>query len=168
MIDESFLILVSGLILIAGLVDDLKFGKIHNNLLLCCIPVALIVVALTQGWSALLSTSLFSGLGALAIALPFYFLKVIGGGDLKLYVTVALTWNLPTVFWSLVLALPWGGFLGFIRACLQGRAYIVWGNMLNLIQFKKVKKEALQTFPFSVVLLLGWLSYRVLNKVGWL
>ncbi len=168
MVDESFLILVSGLILISALVDDLKFRKIHNKLLLCCIPVALIAVVLTQGWSALLSTSLFSGLGALAISLPLYFFRIIGGGDLKLYFTVALTWNLSTVFWSLVLALPWGGLLGLIRTCLQGKAYIVWTNMLNLIKFKKVEKEALQTFPFSVVLLLGWLSYRVLEKIGML
>ncbi|MDE0150922.1 MAG: hypothetical protein OXK80_00275 [Bdellovibrionales bacterium] len=168
MIDVSFLTLVSGLILIAALIDDLKFRKVHNKLLLCCIPVALLAVVVTQGWSALLSTSLFSGLGALLIALPFYFLRIIGGGDLKLYVTVALTWSLPAVFWSLILALPWGGILGLIRAILQGKAFIIWNNMLNLIKFKKVEKEALQTFPFSVVLLLGWLSYRVLNQIGWL
>ena len=168
MLNESFLILVSGLILISALVDDLKSRKIHNKLLLCLIPVALIAVLLTQGWMALLSTSLLSAFMALVIALPFYFLRIIGGGDLKLYVTVALTWNLTAVFWSLVLALPWGGFLGLIRACLQGRAYIIWTNMLNLIKFKKVEKEALQTFPFSVVLLLGWLSYRTLSTIGWL
>jgi len=168
MIDEFFLILISGLILIAALVDDLKFRKVHNKLLLCCIPVALIAVALTKGWFALLSVSLLSGLGALAIALPFYLLRVIGGGDLKLYVIVAFTWNLSTVFWSFVLALPWGGLLGLIRSVLQGKAFIVWNDMLSLVRFKKVKKEALQTFPFSVVLLLGWLSYRVLSEVGWL
>lgn len=168
MLNESFLILTSGLILISALVDDLRSRKIHNKLLLCLIPVALIMVVLTQGWSALLSTSLLSAFGALAISLPLYFLRFIGGGDLKLYVVVALTWNLSTVFWSLALALPWGGFLGLIRACLQGRAYIILANMLSLIKFKKVEKEALQTFPFSVVLLLGWLSYRVLNQIGWL
>lgn len=166
MIDGSFLILVSGLILVVALVDDLRSRKIHNKLLLCCIPIALAFVVLTQGWSALLSTSLFSFFGALALSFPLYFLRVIGGGDLKLYCTVALTWNLSTVFWSLTLALPWGGLLGLIRAVLQGKAYIIWTNMLSLIKFKKVEKEALQTFPFSVVLLLGWLSYRVLAMLG--
>ncbi len=166
MTGESFLVLVSGLILVLALAADLKTRKIHNKLLLCLIPVALTAVVLTQGWTALFRTSLLSGLGALAFSMPLYFFRIIGGGDLKLYVTVALTWNLSTVFWSLALALPWGGFLGLIRSCLQGRAYIIWTNMLSLIKFKKVEKTALQTFPFSVVLLLGWLSYRVLNKIG--
>ena len=168
MIDESLLTLASGLILISALIDDLKSRKIHNKLLLCLIPLALLAVLLTQGWSGLLSTSLLSSFGALLISLPLYFLRIIGGGDLKLYVTVALTWSLPAVFWSLVLALPWGGFLGLIRSVLQGKALIIWSNMLNLIKFQKVEKEALQTFPFSVVLLLGWLSYRVLNQVGYM
>lgn len=167
MIDESFLILISGLILVSALVDDLRSRKIHNKLLLCLVPVALAGVVLTQGWMALLTTSLLSAFGALMISLPLYFLKIIGGGDLKLYVVAALTWSFPAVFWSLALALPWGGLLGLIRACLQGRVYIIWTNMLNLIKFKKVEKTALQTFPFSVVLLLGWLSYRVLDQIGW-
>ena len=166
MSSSFFLTFVSALILIVGLIDDLRSRKIHNKLILVLIPVALLSVGFSLGLKSLITMSLLSGILALCLSLPLYFLKIIGGGDLKLFFTVSLVWESETVLWSLILALPWGAFLGLTRSALQGRSSLVFLNLISLIKFKKIKTKELQTFPFSVVLLLGWLSYRVLSKAG--
>lgn len=155
--------LISFFILISGIVDDLRSRKIHNKLILFLIPIALSLVALIEGPQALLYVSLPSGLVALGLSLPLYFLKIIGGGDLKLYFTVSLTWATSETFWSLIWAFPIGLVFGLLRVCFQGKMKDFFQNVLSLILLKKPKN--LQTFPFSIALFFGWMTFKVLEKI---
>ena len=157
--------IVSLIILIVGCIDDLKTRKIHNQLILWMIPIALISVLAIEGPKALIFISLFSGLTALGLALPLYFLGIIGGGDVKLYFAVSLTFLPVEAFWALVWGFPIGLVFGLLRTVFQGKIKDFGHNMLALIQLKKPKKTELQTFPFAVALLLGWMTFRVLSGV---
>lgn len=159
---------ISFSILFCGIVDDLISKKIHNKLILILLPLAIISVLVTQGFSFFLYYSLPSFLVALAISLPLYFAHFFGGGDLKLLAVVSLSWTVNETFWSVILSLPLGLFFGFFRIIFQGQLFQFTQNLLLLLQFKSPKKEKLQTFPFSVVLLLGWLTYKALHTSSFL
>ena len=158
-----FLSVIAGVILIAGIVDDLRSRKIHNHLILFFIPLALLSVLVFKGGSALLSVSLISGLVSLLISIPLYALRMIGGGDVKLYFAVSLTLGLNATLWSFVYALPISLVFGLIRTLLKGEIKQFGINILDLIRLRKVDAQKTQTFPFSVALFLGWLTYLVLQ-----
>ncbi len=156
--------IISGFILVVGIADDLRSRKIHNQLILFFIPLALLSVLVVRGPAALLSISLISGLVALLISIPLYSLKVIGGGDLKLYMAVSLTWDWNTCVWSFICALPISLVFGLLRIIFKGELKKFFFNIWALVQFQKIDQKQAQTFPFSVALFLGWLTYLVLEK----
>ena len=160
-----FLKIISFSILALGLADDLRSRKIHNKLIYYLIPVALLAVLIAHGPRSLLYMSAFSGLMALALSVPLFFLKVIGGGDVKLFFAFALTLSPSEAFWAFVLAFPAGLLMGFLRLVFQGRLHLFLHNMLALIQLTRPKKENLQSFPFSAALLMGWLLLHTLREV---
>ena len=158
--------IVSGFILSLGVLDDLRSRKIHNVLLLSLFPFTILSVFLCNGFSwSVLWVSSQSALLALFLGLCLYIVKAIGGGDLKLYFLVAFTWDAQTTGWVLVYALPMSLLFGVVRTILKGEGKTLFLNVLSLVQFKKVKKTQLQTFPFSVALLLGWLSYLLMGQM---
>ena len=157
--------IVSGFILTAGMVDDLRSRKIHNHLILFFIPLALISVGVFKDFSSLLSMSLISGILALVIALPLRSLKVIGGGDVKLYFAVSLTWDWNMVVWSFIYALPISLVFGLLRILFQGNLKTFLTNMKFLFLFKKIDLQNAAVFPFSIALFLGWLTDLTLKTL---
>ncbi len=144
-------------ILISSIVDDLRSKKIHNYLILIQAGVAVISVLIIQGPMALLYALAFMVL-SLLITIPLVLLKVIGGGDMKLFAVLALVLPPRLMLWTFVCSFVWGALLGVVKALLDKRAVLLYFNMLLLFKLKPPATEQLHTFPFSVSLLLGWLS----------
>ena len=155
--------IVSALILTAGVFFDLKTRKINNRLILFCIPIALLAVALLEGPRAVLWMSLPAGLTALSLGLALFYLNIIGGGDVKLFFALSLTLSPAGAFWSLFYAFPIGLVLGLLRIIFQGKFKNFLHNMAALLQRVRPDKSKLQTFPFSAALLLGWMTFKVLE-----
>ena len=145
------------LILISAMVDDLRSKKIHNVLILILLAITVLSVLIFQGFSGLLP-SFLRLLMALAIAVPLVLLKVIGGGDMKLYGVLALVLPPRILFLSLVCAFFWGAILGIIKVVLDKKVGLIYMNLLSLLKFKKPSSDTLHNFPFSISLFLGWLS----------
>ena len=167
-------------ILLVGVLDDLRSRKIHNRLILILAALALIFVFCFQiNWNiedlsqknqlfifAFLSQLLMEGaipvIGksvlALGLTMPLVLMKVIGGGDMKLYVVLGFITSPRLLFFSLVFAIVWGGILGLIKSCLDKKMRTVLVNLWLLVQFKRPVSEKLTVFPFSVSLLMGWLT----------
>ena len=141
----------------AGVVDDLRSKKIHNWLILVLLAVACLCVLGFQGLQGV-----FPALGKLVVALgisvPLVLMKVIGGGDMKLYAVLALVLLPKSLIMSLVFAFFWGALLGVIKVILDKKTGLMYANFLALIKLKKPNADALHAFPFSVSLFLGWLS----------
>ena len=95
--------ILPGGILLAGVVDDLRSRKIHNWLVLILLTVAVFCVLFFDGLSGI-----FPALGKMVVAVgvtvPLVLMKVIGGGDMKLYAVLALILPPSRVFLTLLCA----------------------------------------------------------------
>ena len=149
--------IVPACILISSAIDDLMSKKIHNYLILVQAGVAVISVLIIQGPMSLLYALALMGL-SLLITIPLVLLKVIGGGDMKLFAVLALVLPPRLMLWTFICSFVWGALLGVIKALLDKKASLLYFNMLFLFKFKPPATEQLHTFPFSVSLFLGWLS----------
>lgn len=153
----SLNVLVASLILGAGVVDDLRSRKVHNWLAVLCLVIGLASNVYSQGWYGL-QVGILSAVVAFAVAAPLFFLRIVGGGDLKIFVAFAasVTWiaALTTGFYSLV----WGGIFGLIQAIAQGQATSLFTNMKTLTVQRKTEGLSLHKIPFTVALLVGWFT----------
>ena len=152
-----FNIVLPMVILLSAVVDDLRSKKIHNVLILILFGIALVSVLIVQGPSGIFP-AVARLLVALGITIPLVLLKVIGGGDMKLYAVLSLVLSPRTLIVSLVCAFFWGAILGLIKVILDKKTGLMYLNFLSLLKFKKPSSDTLNSFPFSVSLLLGWLS----------
>ena len=146
------------LILISACVDDLRSRKIHNMLILFLLGLTMCSALFFQGFPWLFPAFL-RFLMALCFTIPLVLLKVIGGGDMKLYAVLALSLSSPRLlFLSLICAFFYGAALGLLKVILDKKMGLLYLNFLSLLKFKKPSLETLHSFPFSISLFLGWLS----------
>ncbi len=159
-----FEILLPTALLIVAVIDDLRSQKIHNKLILFLLPIVLISIFLLKGLSGL-KIGLISALLAFVIGVPLKLGRFIGGGDFKILVLFALTVDWLTLSYSFFYALPWALLLGIFKIALDKKLKDFFSNLflILLFKFKGINSENLHTIPFSVALLLGWLSYCSLN-----
>lgn len=157
-----FSLITPSLILVAGLIDDLKTQKVHNKLVLACIAVAIVSTLVIGGFEQLKMGVLAAGT-AIVITLPFVLIKALGAGDLKLLFAFGLASNPTDVFYVFLYSLVWGALLGLFRALLSKEGRNLFINIYLIL--KGLKPEAMQThkFPYTVALLFGWLTQIYLN-----
>ena len=152
-----FFNILTALILLSAVVDDLRSRKIHNWLILVLFALAFLAVVILRGPEGILHSlkGLFIALG---IAVPLALLKILGGGDMKLYAVLGLLLSPRALILSLLWGFVWGAVLGVIKVVLDKKAGLMYVNLLSICRFQKTDKKALHSFPFSVSLFLGWLS----------
>lgn len=145
-------------ILLAGLIDDLRSGKVHNWLILSLGLVTILTVGIFMQFSGINQGLLGSGM-AIVLCIPLFKGGILGGGDLKLLTVFGLSTDWNTVLWVLVYSFFWGALLGFIRAVLSGNAIQLLKNTIKLA-LPKTKREdlQLQRIPYTVALAFGWLT----------
>lgn len=155
------------LILLAGVIDDLRSRKFHNQLFLVTAAVAFAVATLTGGVSGLASATI-GFIAGLAVLLPLVLLGVIGAGDMKLMASFGAIAGWNVVIDVAVLSLIWGALFGLLQVIFQGRFSLMVRNMLSVVSsLGKEKNEAviLHKIPFTVGLLMGWLTHLVRTGV---
>lgn len=157
-------LIVSGAILVAGVVDDLRTRKFHNELFLACCAAAVTVVLATGGWSALYLSLLGFGAGV-AVLLPLVLLNMVGAGDMKLLAAfgIAAGWNAAVSV--AVLSLFWGALFGFVRVLVNGEGKLLLANMVSIVSMKNRRELTLHRMPYSFALFVGWLTYLVHSGV---
>jgi prepilin peptidase CpaA len=158
----SAALIVPSMILIAGLVDDLKSKKVHNWLALSLAAAAALGQLVFYGLDGLLA-GLYGGLTAIAMMLPFVLVRIIGAGDMKLMVAFGIATSMTTVFWTFLFSFVWGALLGLFRALLskQGKKLIL--NSFRILRGSAREDLELQTMPYTVALFFGWLTHVTLN-----
>lgn len=155
--------------LTAAVVADLRTRKIQNilsltSLVLC--TLAVIYVSSTQStphWTEPLKAF---GLASV-IALSLFAMKVWGGGDAKMFIAVSPLLLFAETPIYLLCCLVWGSVLGLTSALLNARMGAMISNLsVLLIHRKGVDQSHLVKVPFSVALLLGYLSLMTLRGLG--
>lgn len=159
---QGWMLILPTLILILGVVSDLRSRKIPNKLNLILYITSLIYVFVYAGFSGVM-TGVVSSLIICAIMFPMVAAKIIGAGDLKLMLPFAVCIQYGIVFWVLIYSLFWAAVLGVIRVLIQGQIKTLFQNMVTITTTKSDENIKLHTLPFSVALLFGWLSYLVIS-----
>jgi len=152
------------LILLTGVIDDMRSRKVHNQLIIALLVLTLTVQIISGGTDGLLSGAI--GLGAaLVFCLPLVLARVIGAGDMKLLAVFGLSTHWTAVGAVLFLSLFWGAVLGVARAALKGELTMLLYSTASIAMRKKPPHASLQSIPYSVALLFGWLSYLTVVRL---
>jgi prepilin peptidase CpaA len=157
--------LVSTLILVIGVVDDLRSRKIHNSLLLGLLAFAILFVLAYRGFSGLGYGLLSAGL-ALALTFPLVYFRALGGGDMKLFTVFAITSDVGTVLQVFVYSIIAGALIGLVRAAIGGQLMTVLKSTALVAMNRSIKPSTEFNIPFSAALLLGWLVH-CMNATPW-
>jgi prepilin peptidase CpaA len=148
------------LLLGAGVVTDLRSKKVPNQIIIAGAVVAIIFMVATQGFSGVMLAGLSLLTAAVAI-MPLYLMRVLGGGDVKLMLAASLLMDWKAVLISIFAAMIWGSVLGIVQVILKGQGKAFAHNMLALANRAKLSESTVHKIPFTVALLLGYLSSLV-------
>ena len=152
------------LILISGVIDDMRSRKIHNQLIVGLAIFTLAAQFYMGGWDRLLTGTL--GLGAgLLFCLPLVLARILGAGDMKLLAVFGLASDWTSVGAVLLLSLFWGAVLGIVRAALKGELTLLLYSTASVAMRKKPPASSLQQIPYSVALFFGWLTYLTVSRL---
>lgn len=151
-------------ILIAGVVDDLRSRKFHNWLFLACAAVATVAIVVLKGPEGML-LGILGFIAGFALLTPLVILKIIGAGDMKLMAAFGILAGWEAVLTVSAAALLWGAVFGLLRTVLRGEIKTLASNMFSIVVLKDRQGLALQTMPFTVAILMGWLTHLVLVGV---
>ena len=162
----DFAIFLPGLILLIASIDDLRSRKIHNKLILFLLPFVLVAVVLLKGMEGLFAGAA-SALLAVIVGVPLTLARVIGGGDLKLLVLLALTVNWLVLIDIFVYSLPWALLLGLFKIALDRKIKDFFFNLFFLFRYRKIQGLKLHSIPFSFTLFMGWLSFLTLKGMNY-
>lgn len=148
--------LVPSLILAAGVIDDIRSRKVHNELVLVSLAIAA-AYSIYAGGLAGLGTGLLGMGAALFMTLPLVLFGILGAGDLKLFLAFGLATSWNAAVYVGIAALIWGAIFGILRAAAGGQLKTLFANTVNLASRKPAGE--LHRIPYTVALLMGWLTY---------
>lgn len=155
--------------LTAAVVADLRTRRIPNVLCLAALVISVLAVAYhlsSQSSPAWLDPLKSFGL-ATVLALGLFGFKVWGGGDAKIFMAVSplLLFHETPIY--LLCCLVWGSVLGLVSALLNARLGAMATNLVVVLTHRKgVEQRHLVKVPFSVALLLGYMTLMTLRRAG--
>jgi Flp pilus assembly protein protease CpaA len=158
--------ILPSLILAAGAANDLYNQKVHNWLFLICLGCGLLYSIAFGGFSGLLD-GLGGLLAALVTTLPLVLIRVLGAGDLKIFMAFGLTLSWQVVVSVAVYALFAAAAIGFLQVTFSGQLISTIKNMYCFLHpAYKVENQKLHRIPYTVALLLGWAMYLIQTHYG--
>ncbi|WP_036171814.1 prepilin peptidase [Massilia sp. 9096] len=161
---EQYLNAVLLLLVSIAAVNDLATRRIPNRLLLTGLSVALVLHLLSaEPGTALLRA--FSGLGlGLAVFLPFYLLRGMAAGDVKMMAVVGAFTGAALAFEIAVLTWCAGGVMALVLVVARGRLRQTIGNigrmLLGLVTLGHgaivpAQDKSAGTMPYGVAIAIG-------------
>lgn len=156
-------------LLALAVADDLRTQKIHNWLSLSSLVICSIAIVFhhvnTADHSLLEPLKAFGA--ALVLGLLLFQFNVWGGGDAKMYIAVSPLLLFAETPIYLVCCLVWGSILGVAYAALSSKLSAMANNLFAVVSHRKgIGSQHLVKVPFSVALLLGYLTLMTLRAAG--
>ena len=163
---QAIILIVSGLILILGVFNDIKSRKVNNKMVLAMAIAAAICRLLLDSPMGLLY-GVMASLGAFILCFSLVKIKIIGAGDVKLLMAFALLSDVNSVFWIIIYSFIWGAILGLIKYTISGELKSLLKNTFGIATRQEVEKSQLHSIPYTVALFLAWLTQLTLaNEIG--
>ena len=160
---HSYEIALWGLLLSAS-ISDLIYGKIFNALVFPFFFLGL----LAQGWHAGIEGflhALLSGLLAFALFFPLYQLRIMGAGDVKLFMAVGTWVSYAILLWlsglSVVIGALVGGGILLKKLGFVGAATNVGSHLSRSVTPKSHR------MPFAPAVLCAFIFLRIAEIYQW-
>lgn len=163
--NSNFTLAVPTLILAVGVYEDIRTQKVRNQVVIACAVAALIQVLLVDGVSGI-PASLLSLFGAFLVCFPLAFFKIIGAGDVKLFMAFAIAVDFPSVIFVGVASLFWAAGLGILQALFKGDLKKLLSNTFHIGSARTVSTIDLHRIPYTVALFMAWLTHLTLTHTG--
>lgn len=142
-------------LLAAAVWQDLRTRKVSNQFLIGALITVIIYQVVFQGPASLMNSGM-SFLMATVIVLPIYLLKVLGGGDVKLFLVVSLLLPWDQVLLAICASFIWGSLLGIFQVVLKKQGLQFLKNLKSILARTKVSNELTHKIPFTVALFFGF------------
>lgn len=147
----------------AAAINDLASRRIPNLLLLCGLACALVLHALSPSPGEALLSSLGGFAAGLLIFLPFYMMRGMAAGDVKMMATVGAFTGPATAFHIAIMAWCAGGamaiaiivFRGRLRLALRNLWHIARAAWLRIPAGAGTKSESAGSMPYGVAIAAG-------------
>jgi len=156
---------VATLVLIAGMVDDLRSRKVHNQLVIALLAATAVASVFFRGFEGSL-VGVKALLLSLILTVPLFSARMVGGGDVKLFGVFALAVDPAIMFWTLVYSFVWGAVFGLMRAALQKQLMMLVRNTYRIASRQKIHVQEIQKIPYTFALLLGWFTQLTFLRMG--
>ena len=154
------------LILLAGLITDLRSRKIYNWLVISALVLALVhSFYFYDGMSGLIQGAQGAGI-ALLLTLPMVLIGVLGAGDMKLLFAFGFATSYSATMNVIIYSFIWAAIIGLGYAIFTGRIKNVLHNIKDIGSGKKPEKESLNHIPYTVAIVLAWFTYLYSIKGG--
>ena len=160
--------IVPTLILVIAAVSDVRTKKVKNQLVLAMLAAALVYHFVFHGLTNFMDLGLAVGI-AIGMTLPMVLARALGAADMKVLVAFAPAVGFFEVFWTFAFSLIWAVVLGLLMAFLRKELKAVLLNTARLATKNRPTVQQLHKIPFTVPILLGWLSVVVMQSLsrGW-
>ncbi len=147
-------------LLLAAVVDDLRSRKVHNPLVIAAFAISILFLLATQGFEGLIP-GVLSILTATLLILPLYLLRILGGGDVKIFIAVSPLLSWQEIAITLFASIVWGALLGVFQVILKGELKSFLHNLFSIFNRNKLPGHVVHKIPFTAALLFGFLSSLV-------
>lgn len=149
------LIALAFILLAAAVWTDLRARKVRNQLIIVGFVASVVLILVVKGWAGLIDSGLSMMTATVAI-IPLYVLRVLGGGDVKLFIVVSMLFSWEQVLIALMASFIWGSLLGVFQVILKGQTKQFAHNMMALVQRNKLSAESTHQIPYTVALVFGF------------
>jgi prepilin peptidase CpaA len=170
-----------GLLVIAA-VSDLKTRRIPNLLVLCGTGVAFLLNTLHTGASTVGFIGTVQGFAVgLGLMLPFYLLRAMGAGDVKLMAMVGAFLGLPQTIFAVLATVLAGGLLAIGYLLWRGTLRQALLNVVSVLQsfvfaaaggikpsLALSPQTSVGSLPYGVAIAAGTTGYVLARQLGWL
>jgi prepilin peptidase CpaA len=135
-------------------VNDLATRRIPNRLLLAALACALVLRLLSSAPGAALLAALGGLLLGLALFLPFYLLRGMAAGDVKLLAVVGAFAGPRDVLTIAVLTWCVGGVMALLVVLARGRLRLALGNVRDMVRLVPAprQKASAGAIPYGVAI----------------
>lgn len=170
---------VLAVLLLVAAWGDIKRHRIPNTLILTGLALAIACGAWRAGFAGLLSAGGGFALG-LAIFLPFYLLRALGAGDVKLMAVVGAFVGpaglIGAIFGTFLagglMALLLGWHAGVVGQMLKNIKAMLLGGFIDVrlkqMPIMDTNLQSVGKLPYAVAIATGTLGYLALQYRGWL
>jgi prepilin peptidase CpaA len=148
-------------------ISDLQSRTISNNLVVAAIVTALPIHLLATPWPHALQLWSLGALTGLLSFLPFYILRGMAAGDVKLMAAVGAFVGPALAFHIALNTFLVGGCLALIIILINGKMFIAWCNIRALLMQITNHNRDLKNFPHTLPYAsVGNLPYATAIAIG--